>query len=171
MPTILITGVPGSGKSSVAFQLSVRGYRAIDADEDPELSGWAPREASTSDAPEMSMAWFTSHQWQWNPRRLNEFAEEVGSDPLFVCGSASNQDELFDWFDKVILLSLDVETLAERLEAIDRETGQGDGDGDTRDQIAGWLPQRQDHLRNQGALVVDATQPLDRVIADILEHV
>jgi hypothetical protein len=94
--------------------------------------------------------------------------EEAREDQVFVCGIASNQGDFFDWFDKVVLLKVDADTVAERLEAIDRELGFGDGDGETREQIAGWLPDLQQRLLAPGAIAIDATQPLDRVIDEVI---
>lgn len=166
MTAFLITGVPGSGKSTIALALSDRGYRVIDADDDPELSGWTDGEGTR--APEASMEWFATHEWTWNPSRLNEILEAAGEDHVFVCGAASNQEDFDDCFDKIVLLRVDADTVTDRLEAIDRELGVGDGDGDTRDQIAGWLPDLQNRMLSPGAIAVDATQSVDRVIDDVL---
>jgi len=46
----LVTGNPGSGKSTVAEELRVRGITAIDPDYDPDLSYWENRRRYTRTA-------------------------------------------------------------------------------------------------------------------------
>lgn len=168
MTAILITGVPGSGKSSVAGELSRRGYSALDADEDASLSGWVSIVESGERPSEASANWFTDHRWEWNMSRLDELIAQIGDDILFVCGSASNLEELVGRFSKVIALEIDVETLADRLDAIDQAYGFPGGDGDTRGQIERWLPTDQDRLRELGADMVDARRPVEEVVNQIL---
>jgi hypothetical protein len=165
---ILITGVPGSGKSSVAQELCRRGNTAIDADEDDALSGWVSTVKPGERPSEEISDWFTNHRWEWNSARLDRLIEWVGAKTIFLCGSASNLDELIDRFSMIIALEIDVETLADRLDVIDRAHGYAGGDGDTRAQIGGWLPRHQERLRGFGALSVDAKQSIEDIVSEIL---
>jgi hypothetical protein len=166
--TILITGVPGSGKSSVAEELSRRGYSALDADEIASLSGWVSVVEPGERPSEASANWFTNHRWEWNASHLDELVAQIGDDTLFICGSASNLEELVARFSKIIALEIDVATLSDRLDAIDRSHGFPGGDGQTSEQIGRWLPTDQDRLRELGADMVDGRRSVREVVNQIL---
>jgi shikimate kinase len=168
MAVILITGVPGSGKSSVAEELSRRGFSALDADEEASLSGWVDVVAPGERPSDASANWFTNHRWEWNASRLDDLVDEIGVDTLFICGSASNLEELVGRFSKVIALEIDVDTLADRLDAIDQAYGFRSENGNTREQIQRWLPTDQDRLRELGADMVDGRRPIEEVVNQIL---
>ena len=85
---ILITGMSGTGKSTVIEELAARGYRAVDIDS-PEWSEYAP-----------------DGDWIWREDRVQALLDSLGEDDiLFLSGCAENQGKFYPWFDKVVLLS------------------------------------------------------------------
>jgi hypothetical protein len=67
MKRILLTGMSGTGKSSVISELAARGYKAIDADSD-EWSEWAPYVA----IPDLPEANEPELEWIWRADRIRD---------------------------------------------------------------------------------------------------
>jgi dephospho-CoA kinase len=72
MSRILLTGMSGTGKSSVIGELRRRGFAAIDMDE----PGWSVHDAE-------------GHQL-WCEERLRAVLAAEHTGPVFVCGCAEN---------------------------------------------------------------------------------
>jgi adenylate kinase len=67
MKRILLTGMSGTGKSSVISELAARGYKAIDADIN-EWSEWAPYVA----IPDLPEANEPELEWIWRADRIRD---------------------------------------------------------------------------------------------------
>ena len=85
---VLITGVSGSGKSSVIQELAARGYKAIDTDWDPgweRISGEAHPGILGSD-------------WIWREDTIQDLLNTEDADILFVSACVPNQGKFYDQF-------------------------------------------------------------------------
>jgi dephospho-CoA kinase len=94
---ILLTGMSGTGKSSLIAALRLRGYRAVDMDE-PGWSEYGP-----------------DGDWVWSEGRVRELLSVEAGEALFVSGCATNQRKFYPQFDKIILLSAPASVIIERL--------------------------------------------------------
>jgi dephospho-CoA kinase len=97
---VLVTGMSGTGKSTVLAELARRGHRTVDTD-DP---GWIV-ELATSDGPEPV----------WQLERLRALLDGHRSGCLFVAGCVANQGALYDRFDAVVLLSAPLDVVLSRV--------------------------------------------------------
>jgi hypothetical protein len=80
---VLITGMSGTGKSSVVAELTARGYKAVDADE-PEFS-------EIVSAPEDALTGLGSGtDWVWREDRIRSLLAVEDADALFVSGCSPN---------------------------------------------------------------------------------
>jgi hypothetical protein len=151
----LVSGNPGSGKSTLTALLRSRGVRALDADEVPGLAAWMDRsgavvgDGSLEPTPELLATCF----WGWDGSRVAQVVDELGEDGVLL-GIAVNQWDVIHLFDELVLLELDAPTQRDRVASRDPLF---------REQIAVGLPVMQAQMRAHGAQVVDATQDPEQV--------
>jgi hypothetical protein len=167
MGAVLITGVSGAGKSTLAAVLAARGALTVDADEDPALTGWEDEDGSPVATAGTDAAWLLRHRWVWNPARLDEIIAAAGPETVFVCGNAANAFDLWDRFDRVLLLVLDEPTMLTRLDDPRRDNDFGRAP-DERALLRRWLPGFHARCLARGATPVDAARPLDLVADAVL---
>lgn len=173
MTAFLVTGNPGSGKSTIARELARRGLSSLDPDYDPELSYWEDEAGSKvllEDAPPSpDEGWLRSHRWVWSRPRLEEIlAEQDG--PLFVCGIALNLDEVLDLFDGVYLLRIDDATQEARLEAHDARNPPGRSKAG-REEIRSGRPVFEAQLLALGATPIDGSGSPSSVVDQLLSTI
>jgi hypothetical protein len=170
MSAVLITGLSGAGKSTIAEVLARRGLASLDSDGDPLLARSVDSDGNVAeDLSDPDFAWLARHSWEWDPARLDELIRAAGPVTLYICGGADNELELADRFTQVFLLEMDEPTMLARLDSPSRDNDWG-RIGDTREYLRRRLPRHQDRLRAFGAIPIDARQPLDRVVDAILSH-
>jgi cytidylate kinase len=73
MNAVLITGMSGAGKSTIAEALARRGLTSLDADGDPLLARSVACDGNVvEDLSVPDFAWLARHSWAWDPARLDE---------------------------------------------------------------------------------------------------
>lgn len=161
MKRVLITGLSGTGKSSVVAALASRGYRAVDLDT-PEWS-----EIVASDSPTSGLG--GGRDQVWREERVAALLADTEGDLLFVSGAAPNQSKFYDRFDHVIHLSAAPSLVAERLAV--RTNNPYGKDPDQRARALSLKTSIEPLLRRRADLEVDTSAPLGAVVARILAHV
>jgi adenylate kinase family enzyme len=163
MRAFLITGNPGTGKSTLAAELSRRGQTAIDAD---DLASWEDSSGMPVDPPaRVDEAWQLAHRWVWNRARIEEViaSSDHRNEVVFVCGIARNQDQMLDLFERVFLLVIEADAQDARLA---RATSPQRTEG-IKKQIREGRPVFQAKALADGAIPLDATaSPAD--LADMV---
>ncbi len=86
MRRILLTGMSGTGKSSVIRALADLGYKAIDTDD-----GWCEQ--------------LPDGRQRWREDAIAALLATEDTDVLFVAGCEENQVRFHPQFDRIILLS------------------------------------------------------------------
>jgi hypothetical protein len=121
MPAYHITGPSGSGKSTVGQVLQKRGFRVIEADSEPGVSGWVHGETSekiTQTPPQpFPEDWVAAHRWLWDEAKIQELIAASGDKPIFFVGGAHNEKDTYHLFEKRFGLFIDDATLIKRLQA------------------------------------------------------
>lgn len=173
MPLIYITGVAGTGKSAISRVLQSKGYTAYDTDLD-DL--WAWHHAATgqrlraSDAPKrLNAKWFAEYECRLVRERIEHIAREAEGNLVFLCGTSANDADIHHLLDKVIFLTIDHETLLCRLKYRKSNTF-GKGKSEVA-HVLHWLQPAEDYYRSFGAVMQDATAPLEVVVEQILSQV
>jgi dephospho-CoA kinase len=143
----LISGLPGTGKTSVCKELQLRGFRAIDADKAFSIQ--------------------TKNGWIWQDRGLSKVLNDLTSDVLFICGSASNRDDYIHRFAKIFILHVDNDTLKTRL-----TTRTNNNFGKDPAVLARQLKLNEgvkEYSTKRGRVLIDATQPITKIVDEILD--
>ncbi len=153
MTRVLVTGMSGTGKSTVLAELARRGHRVVDTDDD----GWAD-EVVTPDG--------SGVEQLWREDAMNALLEEDPDGVLVVSGCVRNQGSFYDRFDAVVLLSAPVDVLLARIAS--RDTNQFGTQPAERERILADLAAVQPLLRATSTAEIDATQPL-QAVADAVE--
>lgn len=165
MKRVLLTGISGTGKSTVIEELAARGYKAVDADTD-EFSEWVEiiEDADTPGSPVEP-----GRDWVWREDRIQELLSTQGSDMLFLSGCAMNMGKFLPQFDHVILLSAPAEVIAARL-----ATRTNNPYGKHPDEVARVLDLQvsvEPVLRRAAGHEIDTSAGLDAVVATVLQLV
>jgi broad-specificity NMP kinase len=109
MKRILITGMSGTGKSSVIEELKRRNYEAVETESD-EWCEWKNVIAVGNlyeDTPQPD--------WVWREDKIQALLQQERQAPLFVSGCTSNQGKLYPLFDQVVLFSAPLEVMLQRI--------------------------------------------------------
>jgi hypothetical protein len=170
-----VTGVSGTGKSTVLRELRTRGCLARGVDEDG-YADWVSRRTGKAEViprgdPEFDIhAWYRAHDWALNARRigvLSRAAARCGR-PVFLCGTALGEAAVWHLFDRVVALVADVPTIERRLAARAGDYGKAP---EELAAILGWHRDFEENYRRFGAVVVDATRPVGEVADQVLAAV
>lgn len=141
MSHVLITGMSGAGKTTVLSELARRGYRTIDTDYD----GWVLPNGT------------------WDERRMTALLSSV--EPVIVSGTVENQGRFYDRFAAVVLLTVPIEILLERLDArTNNPYGKSAAD---REEVIRYLHEVEPLLRATSTVEIDGRLG----VADIADRV
>ena len=146
---MLVTGMSGVGKSTALEALSRRGFEVVDTDE----PGWT--------------IWSDDEQGHlWREDRIAELLRRARDVTLYVSGAVSNQGRFYPSFDAVVLLSTPVDVLLWRIET--RTTNDYGKSGEERELILAHVREVEPLLRATCTHEVDASRPLDEVVAELV---
>ena len=158
MAKILITGMSGTGKSSVLLELQKRGHRVVDTDSD-EWCEWVTEENPDGQP---------GRDWIWREDRMTELLTGHKSGHLFIAGCKSNQGKFYPLCDAVVLLTAPSALIFERIAVRDNNPyGKSE---EERALIAEHIATVEPLLRRGASDVLNTDRPLAEV-ADQLEGI
>ena len=153
MKRVLVTGMSGTGKSSLLDELAARGYRTVDTDYGDYFE--------TVDGERL-----------WREDRVSALLSSAPDElpgVLFVQGPTRNQGLFYPRFHHIVLLSAPAEVLAERLTT--RTTNPYGKDPAELAETLEYQKTVEPLLRTAATLEVVSTVPVAQVADIVLGHV
>ena len=153
MKRVLITGMSGTGKSSLLHELAARGYRAVDTDYDGYFQ-------------------VVGGERLWREDRISALLSSAPDElpgVLFVQGTTRNQVLFYPRFHHIVLLSAPPGVLAERLAS--RTTNRYGKDPAEHAETLEYQRTVEPLLRASATLEVVTTVPVAQVADIVLGHV
>lgn len=166
---VLLTGVAGTGKSTLVKALNERGIVSLDLHDVPELFSW--RDNKTKEkveyAPVESVEWFNTVERLCDIPMLKELLSQ--HEDIVAAGTTgeSNQEEFLSLFDKVILLQADIQTLIYRMQTRTNRSGYGKTKAEQDDNVE-WQKEFDPKILSFGAIPVSTEGELNDVVDKII---
>ncbi len=161
MALIQIDGISGTGKTTLAEELTRRGYNAVDSDAtfgyfgNPETGDPTSQEIQAN--------------WIWDLDKVKELARLSSEEIIFICGGAMNQDRVRNLFSRRFTLVIDDETMKQRL--LNRTNNHFGKNPDDLARQLEWNRGTVVYAKSIGSIVIDATKPIEEVADVILKQV
>jgi hypothetical protein len=160
-----VTGLSGTGKSTLVREMVGAGLQAVDIDDG--LARFVNRASGLPvhrPAGGAAAAFLAEHDWVVPRPEVEVLRARPGR--VWLCGAFANEGELWDLFDEVVCLIVDEATLRHRLAT--RTTNDFGKAPDELAAILGWHATHGERYERHGARLVDATRPLAEVMAAVV---
>jgi adenylate kinase family enzyme len=149
MRRVLVTGMSGTGKSTVLAELAKQGFQVVETDDAP-WSEWSEADGG----------------YVWREDLVAELLSRNEGATLYVSGTVSNQSRFYQRFDAVVLLSAPIELLLRRIQI--RTTNAYGKAAEERALIRRHVTEVEPLLRARCTHEIDATQPIADVVAELV---
>lgn len=167
--SVFITGIAGTGKTSIIIFLKQQGYIAYGIEDLNGICRMINRETGETITHEIgsNLDAFKKYDWICDIKAVQDLMQKNRDGLIFYSGTAANVDDLLPLFDQVFLLQADKKELSRRLtERVNNSFGRSKVVQDWLfDQQAEW----DKALIQKGAIPIDATQDIKIVASSIIE--
>lgn len=167
--SILITGIAGTGKTSIISFLKQQGYAAYSIEDIKGICRMINRETSEIITHEISLNLETLKKYDWicDIKAVQDLMQQNRDGLVFYSGTAANIDDLLSLFDQIILLQADKKELSRRLtERVNNHFGKSK---EVQDWLFDQQIERDKALIQKGALPIDATQDIMTLASNIIQ--
>ena len=167
--SILVTGISGTGKSTIANELNNQGYKAISIEDIEGLCTIINKKTGKPfknfDINNIEM--IKQSDWICNKKKLQLLLRKNSKGIVSYCGSSSNFDEILPFFDKIFLLKTSVKVLRERLNT--RTSNKFGRTAEVQKWVFGWKNWWEAHMKEKGAIVINASRPPQVIAKEIIK--
>lgn len=166
---ILITGIAGSGKSTICEELSKLGQESHGIEDIKGMFAMYRKGTREifDDYDNADPEKIKNSEWLCNINKLKQLLKKQIKNIAFYCGVASNMGDLIPLFDKVILLKVGADTLHSRLSTQEGTNNIGNTE-DSRQTVLGWKDWWENEMVKKGAIAIDASNKPGEVAQKIL---
>ncbi|MBC7459610.1 AAA family ATPase [Candidatus Saccharibacteria bacterium] len=173
MSIISITGHPGTGKSTILKKLFKLGYVAYGVDEEKAASySDLNTNQPTVDIPigvNRNMEWRKANVWRINMDIVRSLSLASGSQPTFIFCNGQNVEDVWDYSDKVIILTLSNEETRERLTTrTSNSFGSHPGELELAEQMSKTIYEKSKEYTDKNIYYIDTTKRLNDIVDEIL---
>lgn len=166
---VLLTGIAGTGKTTVLAELQKRGYVVIDLDA-TGMCRWANTVTGelTEYGPDgRDRKWLNEHEWRCDTGILKKLLSCMREDKdVFVAGFIDNIEDVVQEFDKIFMLVAADAAVKERLSA--RTNSHFGKKEDEQEAILGWKAELTSKAKD--FTEVDSNRPPEEVAEFILSN-
>jgi len=168
----LITGIAGSGKSSVCKQFISLGYEAYGIEDIDGMFAMYRKGTKEifEDFDNADPEKIKKSEWLCDISKLKKLLSQQKNTIAFYCGVASNMDDVISLFDKVILLKTNPNELYRRLSTREGTENMGNTE-ESRQTVLGWKDWWENEMIEKGALPLSADGSLDEIVEAIMDEV
>lgn len=170
--SIFVTGVAGSGKSSMSEELNRLGHQAYDIEALDGMFKMVRKDTGEdfTDYDNADMKKVKNADWICDRNKLKALLQKQDEGMVFYCGVASNNNEIIPLFDLTILLKASAEAVRKRLSSREGTDDMGNT-AENRDWVLNWKDGWENQMTEHGALIVDADGDSTKVAQKILSMV
>lgn len=168
--SILITGISGTGKTTVSLFLHQEGYKSFSIEDITGVCKMINRETGVETTHDIGsdLETIKKHDWICDKRKVGALLQKNKDELIFYTGVCTNLDDLLPFFDKIFLLQVNQKELTRRLnERTNNRFGKSN-------KVQQWIFDHQiefeKKLLAKGAVPIDATKSIKDVAITIIEE-
>ncbi|MBP9852228.1 MAG: AAA family ATPase [Candidatus Pacebacteria bacterium] len=170
MNKFCITGISGTGKTTVSQLLNQKGYKSIDIDEVKGLCHWRNKETQEKARfyTGIGKDWLEAHEWICDIEKLKQLINQ-NNGPVVVIGMPTNQKEFYSLFDTIFLFQCSENTFIHRLNTrVNNDFGK---DIEEQKIILNWYKDFEKEMLENGAIPINTEKPANEVAEEVIKNI
>ncbi|MBC7581251.1 hypothetical protein H7097_00085 [Aeromicrobium sp.] len=168
MQVYLISGLSGTGKTTLGNALSGLGHEVIDMDSQFGYDGNVQTEDPIDMPAPPTKDWFVDNGWIWSSHALEPILKAPRDKPLFLCGGSRNESKFYSLVDTIFVLHVPDHVMRTRLMA------RNDPHTSSELIITRMIEFNQQTYKRalvNGGHIIETTEPIDVCVTNILERI
>lgn len=169
MKRIFITGIAGTGKSTMASILKERGFNTLDIDHVQDLCSWVNNDTGekvTVSNPDNKF--IDEHDYKCDMPKLEKLLNEF-RDHVFVFGSVGDNSDFIPLFDTLVLLQCEPKTLIHRLR--NRDTNVFGKEEEVQSRMLEWKKKFDEIMLKAGAVPISTEAGTETAADEITKFI